>query len=352
MPLTVGVVGLGRGMGFVNVFGQRPDCELVAVCDSDREKARRVASDCSVANAFDSYAELVDLHPDVIVVATPLPFHAEHSILALDAGIHVLSEVPAVNSIAEGRALVAAVRRSSAKYSFAENMAYAAYMQTYEQMVRSGALGRIYYAECEYIHDVRYLFGTPEAPTWRVPLPPIQYCTHDLGPLVWWLDDRVVTTTAMATGNLVDPRYPCIDAEVGLFRTAKGTIIRFTASFCTSREPAVHGLVLHGTKGVIEAPRCGWDKHKVFLHDIPNLHDMFTLPIDWNHTNAPAGATAGGHGTAEWFMIDDFVRSILDDTAPPFDVYTAMDMTIPGICAHESAMNGGQPVEVPDLRET
>ncbi len=350
MPLTVGVAGLHRGRGHINVFAQRDDCRVVAVCDIDGRLAQAVAEEYDIPHYFDSYEALVDFGPDIIVVATPAPLHAEHCIVALDAGINVLSEVPAVTSIEEGRRLVQAVERSSAKYSFGENMCYVAYMQTYEHLVRSGQLGKVYYAECEYVHDCRYLFGTPEHPTWRVSMPPVCYCTHDLGPLLRWLDDRVVRAVGMSSGSNVDPRWDCIDLEVGLFYTLKGTIIKFLASFCTVREPVLHGMVLYGTEGILEAPRCGWDKHKAILAGIPHCHDMIALPIDWTHPRAPGDATAGGHGTAEYYMVQDFVRCIKDDTPPPIDVYMALDMTLPGICAHQSAVQGSQPVEVPDLR--
>jgi hypothetical protein len=50
-------------------------------------------------------------------------------------------------------------------------------------------------------------------------------------------------------------------------------------------------------------------------------------------------------------MVDDFVRSILDDTKPRFDVCDGLDFTLPGICAHLSAERGGEAVAVPDPRE-
>ena len=50
-------------------------------------------------------------------------------------------------------------------------------------------------------------------------------------------------------------------------------------------------------------------------------------------------------------MCNDFVRCILDDTKPAIDVYEGLDMTLPGICAHLSAQQGGSAVGVPDPRE-
>jgi hypothetical protein len=42
--------------------------------------------------------------------------------------------------------------------------------------------------------------------------------------------------------------------------------------------------------------------------------------------------------------------AVRTDATPPIDIYAALDMTIPGLCAYESAMQGGLPVPIPDWR--
>ena len=59
---------------------------------------------------------------------------------------------------------------------------------------------------------------------------------------------------------------------------------------------------------------------------------------------------SNAHGTAEYRIADGFIRSILDDTKPPIDVYEAMDYTAPGICAHLSSERKGEIVPVPNYR--
>jgi hypothetical protein len=60
----------------------------------------------------------------------------------------------------------------------------------------------------------------------------------------------------------------------------------------------------------------------------------------------------GGHGDGEYWMARDFVRALRGEIPVPIDVFDAMDYTVPGICAHRSAENGGVLVEVPDFRQT
>ena len=117
-----------------------------------------------------------------------------------------------------------------------------------------------------------------------------------------------------------------------------------------AREPSFHYFSIYGTQGVLESPRGGYEGFKANFEDIPNLQGMVTLPLSWVHTKLPPEAQAGGHGSSEYLMVNDFVRSVLDGTPPPIDVHFGLDMTLPGICAHQSAEQGSMPIEVPDTR--
>jgi hypothetical protein len=44
------------------------------------------------------------------------------------------------------------------------------------------------------------------------------------------------------------------------------------------------------------------------------------------------------------------VEALRNNTAPPIDIHAALDMSLPGLCAHQSALEGGRPVEIPDWR--
>ena len=63
--------------------------------------------------------------------------------------------------------------------------------------------------------------------------------------------------------------------------------------------------------------------------------------------DAPEDAKRGGHGTSEYYMIRDFLDAIEEGIRPPIDVIRSMDFTVPGIIAHESAMRGGEWMDVP-----
>lgn len=353
MKLRVGVVGLRRGGALTSVFRNREDVEVVALCDLDAARTESLGGGQPGARAYEDYEKFLEHGMDAVVVATPAPLHAGHVIRAAESGRHVLSEVPAAYSLDECGEVVRTVRRSGVKYMLAENSCYMAYLQSWKRMVDDGRIGEVTYAEAEYVHNCRSIMRDADGNrTWRASMPPIYYCTHSLGPLLMLMGDRCVTAVGMHTGSRVDPELGAIDLEVGLFRTAGGRVIKILCGFSVAREPAFHYYVVYGSKGVLETGRPGDSEGtKGFFSDVPHLQGMARFPLTTSQAGAPPQARAGGHGTTEYYMVEDFVRAIREDSEPPIDVFTAMDYTAPGLCAHLSAGRGGAPVEVPDFRK-
>ena len=208
-------------------------------------------------------------------------------------------------------------------------------------------MGQVFYAEAEYIHDCRGLMQHQDGtPTWRASMPPIYYCTHSLGPILDILDDRCVSAVGMATGSHTLSDLGTTDMEVGLFRTEKGSVIKILCGFAVTREPGMHWQIFYGTEGTLENGRSPDDPAKLFHRN----GEMETFTPLLSDPDAPEEARAGGHGTTEYFMVDEFIQAVVDGRQPPIDVYRSLDYSVPGLCAHQSALKGGEPVPVPDFR--
>jgi hypothetical protein len=57
----------------------------------------------------------------------------------------------------------------------------------------------------------------------------------------------------------------------------------------------------------------------------------------------------GGHGGSHPHLVHEFVSCVLDTRKPWIDEVTSADWTAPGICAHQSAMNGGEKIAIPSF---
>jgi predicted dehydrogenase len=354
MVYRVGVVGLRRGAGPAGVFDLLPDCRLVAGCDTSPEAIARFEAEFPGARGFADYDAMLASGLDIVVVGTPIPAHAAQTVAALEAGCHVLQEVTLSDTLEGCRAILEAVRaHPKQKFMLAENCCYWAYILAWQELWQRGALGEFVYAEAEYVHDIRHLLRNPDGtPAWRASRPPITYCTHSLGPLLKVTGERCVTASCFHTGSKFEPELGHLDMMVAIFQTSGGGAIKVLRGQAVAREPAYHYYSIYGTKGCLETsrPPVSPIQTNAYFDGIPHLRNMIEIPIGNDAAGVPAAALRGGHGSIEYLMVRDFMASVRDDTPSPIDIHAALEMTLPGLCAYESAMQGGRPVAVPDWR--
>ena len=350
----VGLVGVGRGSGYGKLFAEEPRCEIKACCDLSPQALERFKKELKLADSqcFTSYADFVKSGLDIVFVGTPMPVHAEQTVAALEAGCAVLSEVTASSTLEGCKQIVAAVRRTGKPYMLAENCIYWHFVAEWKKLVADGKLGEIVHAECEYLHPIPTLIFDRKTgqKKWRLNRAPLHYCTHSLGPILDITGDRIVRACGLGQGHRVMPEAPIggIDMQVALFQTAKGMTIKLLRTSVLPRKPAIHYYVLHGTKGYIESNRSGIGKSGL-LYIEGEMQAQKEIDVPMSDMSLPESARAGGHGTAEYCLVQDFLRTLERGEKPRIDVVRAMDMSVPGLIAHESAMRGGVWMDVPSL---
>lgn len=107
--IRVGVAGANGAFGtkHLEALSQIDSVEISAVMATSMAKADGVADKFNVAKRFDDYdAMLADDELDAIILATPTQLHATQGVKAMDAGKHVLIEIPMADSLADSEMLV------------------------------------------------------------------------------------------------------------------------------------------------------------------------------------------------------------------------------------------------------
>ncbi|MBO0867711.1 MAG: Gfo/Idh/MocA family oxidoreductase, partial [Micromonosporaceae bacterium] len=343
--------------GFVAGLRAAGHAMLSTVYDPDPEARQRFAAEHGVETVATSYQQLLE-HCDLVIVCSPQQHHVPQAVMALDAGIHVLSEVPAAVSIEQAQNLVAAIRGSSARYMLAENYCYIRSNLVVAAMARAGLFGDLYYGEGEYLHEMRGWHTRPDGtPTWRyywqVGRIGHTYPTHSLGPLLQWFGDRVTAVSCTGTGRHTDPEHAIDDTVLLLCRTSRGALLKVRFDLLSNRPHLMDYYSLQGTGGAYEAPRASDQQPRVYLHG--SSPDNAWEPLEpytekflpERYRRVPAGA---GHWGADAWPVLEFIRSIVDDVEPPAGVFDALDMSLPGIVSENSAGQGGGWVHVPDPR--
>ena len=359
--LRVGIAGR-RGQAFIAGLRSLPQVHVAAFCDLDPETLQHVADQHAIPERYLDYDQLLAADLDAVVVATPMHLHVPQTIAALASGRHVLSEVTAAVSVEECRQLVAAVRASGCRYMMAENYCYMRPNMLVGELVRRGLFGDLYYAEGAYIHDCHDVqYDAQGRPTWRtvwqVGKNGCTYGTHSLGPVLQWFDERVVTVACLGSGVHTEPAHMMDDSVVMLCKTASGALITIRLDMQSHRPHNMTHYVLQGTRGAYHSARRRGEPDLIWLEgrsperetwQALDEYEAEFLPEPWRSLGEQA--MPAGYGGGDYFVVRDFVWSILDDTTPPIDVYRALDFTLPGLISEESIARGGVPLPVPDPR--
>ncbi len=363
---NIGIVGAcGRGNSFKAACDALEIVNIRAVCDVNEAELPAARERLGADEAWTDYGEMLERSDlDAVILGTPMHLHVPQALAALGRGLHVLSEVPAGVSVEECRELVAACGKSSGVYMMAENYTYARHCVMVREMVKRGEFGTPYYAEGEYLHELKELNEvTVWRRRWQTGVNGITYGTHSLGPILQWMPgDRAETVCCAGSGHhFSDPRgdeYENEDSCVMLCKMRRGGLVKIRVDMLSDRPHAMNNHQLQGTDGAFESARAPGEPHKIWLRsrreepdewmDLAELEDEF-LPDFWK--GASEAARNAGHGGGDYFEVLDFVDAATGRRPPDIGVHESMDMTLPGLVSQLSIAEGGAWLPVPDSRE-
>jgi predicted dehydrogenase len=147
-PLTVGIVGLGYwGPNLARNFAAIPGCAVTWLCDADEAARDRVARTLPGAQTTADLDELLaDPALDAVVLATPVPTHADLALRVLEAGKHCFVEKPLAQSVADAERAVGAAQRAGRVLMVGHLLEYHPGVRRLKELTESGELGdEIYY---------------------------------------------------------------------------------------------------------------------------------------------------------------------------------------------------------------
>lgn len=148
-PLRIALIGAGYwGPNLARNFRSSSDWDLVAVCDLDVDRARKVVGARSTVEVVTSVGDLLAREDvDAVAVATPARTHAPLVLAALDAGKHVLVEKPIADSSELGRTMVARAAEADRILMVDHTFCYTPVVMMMAQLIADGALGDIHFVD-------------------------------------------------------------------------------------------------------------------------------------------------------------------------------------------------------------
>ena len=340
--IRMGIVGYGVcKFGVQFSLQHHPNVEVVAVSDLFPDRCRALAKVCRCEKTYPSLEEMVkDDSIEAIFCATDAPSHARHCIEVLKHGKHVASAVPAVwEDMEEADRLLNRVKTSGLNYMMFETSYFRPDLYAMRQTYNAGGFGKLVYSEGEYFHYAVAVI--PSYKDWRVGLPPQWYPTHSNAYYVGVTGGHFTEVSCMGMPSIRDELQPQnnryqnpFGTEIAMFRTGEGGMSRMGVSWDTAGHGGEVGRVRGQRGSMIGMHYQGLAK---------KLPDLAKPPL-------PPKVQAGGHGGSHGYLGHEFVMSILEERRPLVDIVAALNMTVPGIVAHQSALKEGELMKIPQYK--
>ena len=384
--VRIAILGAGRRWQDLDpFFAMRPNLEIVAICDfaegAAEAAAKRLCEKTGYTPAvFHRYEDMVKSAVyDACFITVDPSVQVEYAVREMARVIHVMTEVPAAYTIEQCYDLVKAVRRSGVTYMLAEPTRYWHFFEIWRRMAKEGKFGNIYYAEGSYLHyapqwdffrrkdtkehvwsDDPALDNDPAwERSWRYQFfrDPILYLPHELSPLLSVTGGRIEKVSCFGSkrGDSYTKGFDVRDIECALMQNTNGCIFHLRAGF---NAPSAFQKGTYGHWYQIKGTECSveWARS-----ELPNDNPkMYTLQDGWTEPHWPTENPnedelydlfkGKGHGGIDYYPIHYFVDAILNGTAPPMDVFAAVETAAPAILAAASANRGGVQLTVPDFR--
>ena len=144
--VNLGIIGPGsRGQEVMRSFLRVPGVRFTALCDVYEPRfaqARKITGEQTPV--YKDFRQMLDRKDiDAIMVATPLSFHEEHVIAALESGRHVYGEKDMAKTVAAFDRVYQSVKKTGKLYQLGTQYHYAPWFMQALERIRAGKLGDI-----------------------------------------------------------------------------------------------------------------------------------------------------------------------------------------------------------------
>ncbi|WP_277811363.1 Gfo/Idh/MocA family oxidoreductase [Chromohalobacter canadensis] len=189
-PVRILMVGEGAIAGIhMQALSSVPEARVVAVAGGDAQTTRRFAEHWNIPHVCADYTQaLATLKIDAVILATPSPLHADQTEQAIDAGKHVLCEIPMSLNLADAERMTARAREASIVAMVAHTRRFNAPHREMKRRIRAGEfhlqhlVNETYFLRRENLNMQGEPRGWTDHLLWH-------HACHSVDLFAWLLDD-------------------------------------------------------------------------------------------------------------------------------------------------------------------
>ena len=364
-PFNVAMIGLGFGAEFIPIYQAHPNANVLAICRRNKGELQRCGEQFGIEKRISSFDEVLALPElDFVHINSPIPDHAWMTLRALDAGKHVMCTVPMATTIDECRKIVEKSEATGLKYMMAETVVYSREFLFIRELYDKGDLGRVQHVAASHPQDMD---GWPDY--WER-MVPMHYATHVVSPCLGLVDGRAEYVSCFGSGIVRDDisqksgnRFAVETCHIKI-RNSDVVAHIWRCLYDVARQYR-ESFDVYGTKKSFEWTLIENQPHVIhtakkneaeipetvevpdYAHRLPEPIRKFTQPQEIHDADHLSFVQGGGHGGSHPHLVHEFLSALEQDRDPWPNARQSANWTCVGICAHESALKGGEIVRLP-----
>ncbi|USD60249.1 Gfo/Idh/MocA family oxidoreductase [Vibrio sp. SCSIO 43140] len=278
---TVAVIGLGNiatrhRRNLKHLF---PETRLLAMSASGRVPGENV-SDCDLV--VSSIEEVIRQGAELVIIASPAPFHAQHAIPFLKAGIPTLIEKPVTACFEDSKKLIAIAEHTQTPVAVGYCLRYLPSSQVVKQLLESQSIGNLLNAQVEigqYLPDWRPTKDYRETVSAKESLGggALLELSHELDYTQWLLGNLEIQFAHLRSSTQLSLEVEDLVDTVAI--TDSGAVVSIHLDFL--QRQAYRRCRFVGSQGTIE-----WDliKNEVKQTLLTDTSVIYSEP-DWDKNN-------------------------------------------------------------------
>jgi len=231
--IQVGIGGMGET--WLRAVQRSAEVDYAGFVEINDAIARQQAAAYNLdpATIFTSLpAALEKLDADAIIDVTPPQFHKANSILALEAGLPVLSEKPLAGTLEDAQAIVDKARETGLSHMVAQNYRYRPVTQTIKSLLETGELGAVGAVHAEFFKGPHFGGFREEMPHPLI----IDMAIHHFDMMRYFLSSDVQEISARSW-NPPWSWYKGDASAAASMRFENGVFASYSASWCSQALP-------------------------------------------------------------------------------------------------------------------
>lgn len=367
--INIAIVGLGFGAEFIPIYQLHPNANMYAICQRNEENLNKIGNTFGIEKRYTDFDELLkDPKIDAVHINSPIPNHAEQTLKALYAGKHVACTVPMATSVEDCIKIVKATQETGKKYMMMETVVYAREFLFVKEMYEKGELGKVQFLKASHQQDME---GWPD---YWPGLPPMHYATHCVGPVAGLLKLEAEYVSCFGSGTISEElikihnspfaiesahiKFKNSDLSAYVYRSLFDVARQYRESFeVYGSKKSFEWALIEGEPNVIHTAKKPEpdipEKVEIpdYAHLLPEQIRSFTGKGVYDHDENThlSFAQGGGHGGSHPHLVHEFLSALIENRDPFPNAAQSANWTSVGILAHESALQGGELIKVPDF---